>query len=317
MEDLLNLSSLALDTRARGGAHRTGACLQLLIESEARQWRPNPRTAATSTHTPTGPLSITEPTVFIASLPTAASLTQHAASRSSHHWSTPRHSYTISKPSTPRHTTCHHHQGNPRQGHESPAPRIGRVQWINLWAHQGRHNQQRGRKSCGAAPHPSCGSRRPALPPPPSGRSPPPYCQAGWCHLTHCHQQSLLQSRRAVRPCSLPGSRKQLVLLEVCVGVRGGSQIDGHSLRAGIAANPGCVTVQIDWWNAFSTLCRGRSVLPGPCTPGDMGLQAAQPPASPPGVGSHHPLPEQRASRRPPGTAALCTCPVRATQTGH
>jgi hypothetical protein len=42
------------------------------------------------------------------------------------------------------------------------------------------------------------------------------------------------------------------------VGVSGGSQIAGHALRAGIAADPGCVTVQVDWQNAFNTLRRDR-----------------------------------------------------------
>jgi hypothetical protein len=42
------------------------------------------------------------------------------------------------------------------------------------------------------------------------------------------------------------------------VGVSGGSQIAGHALRAGIAADPGCVTVQVDWHNAFNILRRDR-----------------------------------------------------------
>jgi hypothetical protein len=34
--------------------------------------------------------------------------------------------------------------------------------------------------------------------------------------------------------------------------------VAGHALRAGIAADPGCITVQIDWQNAFDTLSRDR-----------------------------------------------------------
>jgi hypothetical protein len=80
-----------------------------------------------------------------------------------------------------------------------------------------------------------------------------------------------------VRPCSLPGNGEQPVPLQVGVGIRGGSQIVGHVLQAGIAADPGCVPVQIDWQNAFSTLRRDRmlasvTALPASATPGDMGL---------------------------------------------
>jgi hypothetical protein len=153
---------------------------------------------------------------------------------------------------------------------------------------------------------------RPVPPPPPSGCSPPPYCQAGWWHPAYCNRQSLVQARRAVRPCSLPGSGEQPDPLEVGVGIRGGSQIVGHALQAGIAADPGYVPVQIDWQNVFNTLRRARmlasvTALPGSATPGDMGLQAAQPPARPPGARSHNALPERLAVRRPPGAAALCT----------
>jgi hypothetical protein len=49
-----------------------------------------------------------------------------------------------------------------------------------------------------------------------------------------------------------------LVPLQVAVGVPGGSQIVGHALRAGHSADPSCVTVQVDWRNAFNTLRRDR-----------------------------------------------------------
>jgi hypothetical protein len=38
------------------------------------------------------------------------------------------------------------------------------------------------------------------------------------------------------------------------VGISGGSQIVSHTLRAGMAANPGSITVQVDWQNAFNTV---------------------------------------------------------------
>jgi hypothetical protein len=47
-----------------------------------------------------------------------------------------------------------------------------------------------------------------------------------------------------------------LVLLQLGVGIRGGSQNVGHALRAGVAANPGCVTVEVDVANAFSEVRR-------------------------------------------------------------
>jgi hypothetical protein len=60
----------------------------------------------------------------------------------------------------------------------------------------------------------------------------------------------------ALAACPEAGS--SLSPLQVGVGVGGGSQIVGHALRAGIAADPGCVTLQIDWRNAFNTLRRDK-----------------------------------------------------------
>jgi hypothetical protein len=48
----------------------------------------------------------------------------------------------------------------------------------------------------------------------------------------------------ALAACQEAGS--SLSPLQVGVGVRGGSQIVVHALRAGIAADPGCVAVPID-----------------------------------------------------------------------
>jgi hypothetical protein len=53
-----------------------------------------------------------------------------------------------------------------------------------------------------------------------------------------------------------PGVGPALAPLQLGVGVRGGSQCMGHSIRAGIAADPACVTVQLDWRNAFNTVSR-------------------------------------------------------------
>jgi hypothetical protein len=53
-----------------------------------------------------------------------------------------------------------------------------------------------------------------------------------------------------------PNAGSSLAPLQVAVGVPGGSQIVGHALRAGISADPGCITVQVDWQNAFNTLRR-------------------------------------------------------------
>jgi hypothetical protein len=55
-----------------------------------------------------------------------------------------------------------------------------------------------------------------------------------------------------------PSAGSSLVPLQVAVGVPGGSQIVRHTLRAGFSAYPSCVTVQVDWQNAFNALRRDR-----------------------------------------------------------
>jgi hypothetical protein len=54
-----------------------------------------------------------------------------------------------------------------------------------------------------------------------------------------------------------PGAGRALAPLQLGVGVKGGSQIIGHALVSGIAANPDCVTVQLDFRNAYNCLDRG------------------------------------------------------------
>jgi hypothetical protein len=51
---------------------------------------------------------------------------------------------------------------------------------------------------------------------------------------------------------------QSLAPLQLAVGVPGGAQIVGHALAAGIAAEPDCVTLQLDVRNAFNTLSRQR-----------------------------------------------------------
>jgi hypothetical protein len=48
------------------------------------------------------------------------------------------------------------------------------------------------------------------------------------------------------------GSVPRAWSLQLGVGIRGGSQTVVHALRAGVAANPGCVTVEVDVANAFN-----------------------------------------------------------------
>jgi hypothetical protein len=45
------------------------------------------------------------------------------------------------------------------------------------------------------------------------------------------------------------------------VGISGDSQIVGHALRAGMAADPGCIAMQADWRNAFDTMRRNRMLV--------------------------------------------------------
>jgi hypothetical protein len=42
------------------------------------------------------------------------------------------------------------------------------------------------------------------------------------------------------------------------VGISGGIQVVGHALCAGMAAGPGCITVQVNWQNTFKTVRRVR-----------------------------------------------------------
>jgi hypothetical protein len=120
-----------------------------------------------------------------------------------------------------------------------------------------------------------------------------------------------------------PDAGKSLSPLQLGVGIRGGSQVAGHALQAGIAADPGCITVQIDWQNAFNTLRRDRmlaaveercqALLP-------MVAWAYKQPSrllvhQAPGVVIYSQSGVQRA-RRSPWTAALCTHLAGPTRTG-
>lgn len=55
---------------------------------------------------------------------------------------------------------------------------------------------------------------------------------------------------------SCPGVGASLKPLQMEVRVSGESQIVRHALRAGLAAEPGCVTVQLDSENAYNSLRR-------------------------------------------------------------
>jgi hypothetical protein len=55
-----------------------------------------------------------------------------------------------------------------------------------------------------------------------------------------------------------PNAGRSLAPLHLAMGILGGSQIVGHALRAGMAAIPGCITVQVYWKNAFNTVRRNR-----------------------------------------------------------
>ena len=52
------------------------------------------------------------------------------------------------------------------------------------------------------------------------------------------------------------GTGQALAPLQLGVSIRGGSQCIGHALKAGIAADPDCVTAQLDFKNAFNCLDR-------------------------------------------------------------
>jgi hypothetical protein len=62
---------------------------------------------------------------------------------------------------------------------------------------------------------------------------------------------------RLAAPCALAACRVHgLAPLQLGVGIRGGSQNVGHALRAGVVADPGCVTVEVDVANAFNEVRR-------------------------------------------------------------
>jgi hypothetical protein len=63
-----------------------------------------------------------------------------------------------------------------------------------------------------------------------------------------------LVSRCAMAACPCIGPK--LAPLQVGVGVKGGSQVLGHAIRADILAHPEDVTLQLDFKNAFNTLSR-------------------------------------------------------------
>ena len=63
-----------------------------------------------------------------------------------------------------------------------------------------------------------------------------------------------LASLCAMAAC--PNAGRSLAPLQLGVGVSGGSQIIGQAIAAGITADPQCVTVQLDWRNAFNSLSR-------------------------------------------------------------
>jgi tRNA(Ile2) C34 agmatinyltransferase TiaS len=48
---------------------------------------------------------------------------------------------------------------------------------------------------------------------------------------------------------------------QVAVGIPGGSQIGGHAISVGMSANPSCVTLQVDWQNAYNTLRKNNMLV--------------------------------------------------------
>jgi hypothetical protein len=65
-----------------------------------------------------------------------------------------------------------------------------------------------------------------------------------------------LAERCAIATC--PNLGASLAPMQVAVGIARGHQIIRHALRSGMAADLGCVTLQVDWRNAFDTLRRDR-----------------------------------------------------------
>jgi hypothetical protein len=70
--------------------------------------------------------------------------------------------------------------------------------------------------------------------------------------------------------------------LQAAVGIAGGNQIIRDALRTGMAADPGCVTLQVERSNAFNTTRRDRMLeavaqhYPAPAAPGGMGVWRSQ-----------------------------------------
>ena len=61
---------------------------------------------------------------------------------------------------------------------------------------------------------------------------------------------------------SCPGAGQALAPLQLGVGVRGGGEIIGHALSAGIANNPDYATLSMDWKNAFNELDQLQGMTP-------------------------------------------------------
>jgi hypothetical protein len=58
-----------------------------------------------------------------------------------------------------------------------------------------------------------------------------------------------------------PELTEPLAPLQLGIDVLGGAECGGHMLRAGHAADPGCVTIQVDWANVFN-MVRRQDMLP-------------------------------------------------------
>jgi hypothetical protein len=64
---------------------------------------------------------------------------------------------------------------------------------------------------------------------------------------------------RLAGQCALaacPDLGRRLVPLQLAVGIPGGHESSATPLAAGIAAEPGCLTMQLDLQNTFNTLSR-------------------------------------------------------------
>jgi hypothetical protein len=79
-----------------------------------------------------------------------------------------------------------------------------------------------------------------------------------------------------------------------------------------MAADPGCITVQVDWQN---TVRRNRMLAAIAQRCPAMGVRPAQPPARP-ALRRGGEVPERGAARRPPRAAAFLFDPARAPGAG-